>query len=105
MSSNRERRQSSLTLGQKVGARVSERFWEARQAVGKDAKGEMQYLESYIDMHSGQDGGEKTFYTDYDRGWNGAPPNLPSGDPGREAARLPPSQRYREQYEKIDWRI
>ena len=103
MSSNRERRQNSVTIGQKVGSRVSERYWEVRQAVGKDAKGEMQYLESYVDMRSGQDGGEKRLYTDYDRGWSGSPPNLPSGDPGREAARLPPSEQYRQNYGKIDW--
>jgi len=103
MSSNRERRQSSLTLGQKVGSRVSERFWEVKQAVGKNSKGEMQYLESYVDMRSGGDGGEKAVFTDYERGWSGSPPNLPSGDPGREAGRLPPSETYRRNYAKIDW--
>ncbi len=105
MSSNRERRQSSLTVEQKVGSRVSERMYPMRQMLGKDRHGTPITQEVFVDLRSGRDGGEKTvYYPDPTLGWSDSPPNLPSGDPGREAGRLPPSQRYREQYAKIDWK-
>lgn len=105
MSSPRDRRQASLTVDQKIGSRVSERWYPLQQMVGKDRQGRPLTQEVFVDMRSGQDGGEKTvYYPTPELGWSDSPPNLPSGDPGREAARMPPSQRYREQYAKIDWR-
>lgn len=102
MSSNRARRQASLTLDQKIGTRASDRFWEVKQALGKDRHGVMRYAEAYVDMASSRGGQEPTLYVHED-GWNGRPPDLPSGDPGRQFAYQPPSQRYRERYAQIDW--
>ena len=77
-----------------------------RQMLGKDRHGRPMTQEVFVDMRSGQGGGEKTVYVPPDdAGWNGAPPNLPSGDPGREAARLPPSETYRQHYQTIDWAL
>lgn len=102
MSSNRERRRSSLTVEQKIGARVSDRYWPMSQALGKRADGSWQTQEVFVDMRSGRDGRDPTIAYDPD-GWSGAPPDLPSGDPGKAAAYQPPSERYRERYDAIDW--
>ncbi len=102
MSSHRERRQSSLTVTQKVPMAGYGRFWEMKQAMGKNAKGEMQYAEAWVDMASGRDGGEKDVFIHPD-GWNGEPPPLASGDPGKQYAYQPPSARYRQRYELIEW--
>ena len=103
MSSHRDRRQSSLTIGQKIPMAGYGRFWEVKQAIGKNAKGEMQYLEAFVDMSSGKDGGEKDVYLP-ENGWNGEPPPLPSGDPGRQACYMPPNSLYRRNYGRIDWK-
>jgi hypothetical protein len=102
MSSNRERRISALSLDQKIGSRVSERWFPMKQALGKNADGSWKTADVWVDMRSGRDGGEKTVAYHED-GWNGDPPPLPSGDPGKAAAYQPPSQRYRENFTRIDW--
>lgn len=89
-------------MDQKVSTAGYGRYWELRQAMGKNSRGEMQYAEAWVDMASGQDGGEKKVYLHED-GWNGSPPPLPSGDPGKQACYQPPNQRYRERYALIDW--
>lgn len=104
MSSDRERRQASLTVEQKVPMAGYGRFWELKQAMGKNSRGEMQYAEAFVDMASGKDGGEKNVYYHPD-GWSGAPPNLPSGDPGRQACYQPPNSLYRLNFQKIDWSL
>lgn len=91
-----------MSVEQKVGTRISDRFWPMQQALGKDRHGKMQTAEVYVDMRSGVGGGEKTIHGG-DGGWNDVPPNLPSGDPGKQAAYQPPSERYRQRYTLIDW--
>ena len=94
------------TLDQKVGAKASERYWPMRQMMGKDKDGKPITQEAYVDMHShaGASGDEKLIHFGQG-GWNDTPPDLPSGDPGRELRHQPPSQQYRENYGKIDWSI
>ena len=101
MSSDRARRQSSLTPTQKAGTRASDRWWPMREMQGKDRHGNPVTKEVYVDIHSGAGGGEKTTYAPPD-GWSGSPPNLPSGDAGREGSQRG-SERYRQQYAIIDW--
>ena len=101
MSSSRERRISSLSVEQKVGARVSERWWPMREMRGKDRHGNPVTQEVFVDMRSGAGGEEKQVYTP-ENGWDGSPPNLPGGDVGREGSGLV-SERYRENFSKIDW--
>ncbi len=101
MSSDRDRRQSSLSVEQKVGARVSDRMWPMRQMIGKDRFGQPVTREIFVDMLSGVGGEEKRTY-EPDGGWDDAPPNLPPGDPGREGSGRV-SMRYRENWGKIDW--
>ena len=102
MSSNRERRQSTLTLDQKVGTRVSDRYWPLRQALGKDRHGVMQTRDVFADMRSGHPSGEATIHWG-EGGHSDSPPNLPSGDPGKELYHQPPSEKYRENFAKIEW--
>lgn len=102
MSETPTRRVSSLTPTQKVGQRVSDRWWPMRQAAGKRPDGTWREMECWVDMHSGQDGSEKRIAY-HDEGWNGEPPPLPSGDPGRAACWQPRSATYRENYLKIAW--
>jgi len=102
MSSNRERRRSSLTLDQKIGARVSDRWYPMQQALGKRRDGTWQTQEVFVDMKSGGPGRDPLIAYD-EAGWSGSPPDLPSGDPGKAAAYQPPSERYRERWSKIDW--
>jgi hypothetical protein len=103
MSSDRERRQSSLTPTQKAGARASDRWWPMREMQGKDRHGNPVTKEVYVDIHSGAGGEEKTTYEPPDGlGWNGVPPNLPSGDAGREGSHRR-SERYRQNYDLIQW--
>ena len=101
MSSNRARRQSSLTVDQKIGSRVSDRWYPMRQALFKKQTGGWVTEEVFVDMKSGQRG-EPTVAHD-EAGWSGSPPDLPSGDPGRAAAYQPASATYRANYAKIDW--
>ncbi len=93
---------------QRLEERVSQggfrRFWPMREAAGKDRTGKMQSREVFVDMLSGQGGNEKDVYVPHEHGWNASLPDLPSGDPGKQPIYEPPSQRYREQYDKIDWR-
>ena len=70
---------------------------------GKDRHGNPVTKEVYVDIHSGAGGGEKTTYEPPDGlGWNGVPPNLPSGDAGREGSQRG-RERYRQRYAIIDW--
>ena len=104
MSNPHNRRQSSLTLDQKVGAQASERYWPMRHMLGKDSQGNPITREAYVDMHShvGASQSEKLIHFG-ENGWNDTPPDLPSGDPGKAARHQPPSQQYRRNYAKIDW--
>jgi hypothetical protein len=95
---------ANITVNQKVSEAGHRRFWEMRQPIGKNAKGEMQYRECFVDMRSGQDGSEKRIISHPD-GWDAKLPDLPSGDPGKQFAYQPPSQRYRDNYDKIRWDI
>lgn len=101
MSSDRDRRQSNLTVEQKVGARASDRWYPMRQMIGKDRFGQPVTKEIYVDMRSGAGGEEKRTY-EPEGGWNDPPPNLPAGDPGREGSQRV-SDQYRARYDKIDW--
>lgn len=103
MSETRTRRVRSLTPTQKIGSRVSDRYWPVRQVVGKHADGSFRTIESFVDMRSGGDGGEKSVAIDADLGWSGAPPDLPSGDPGKQACYAPASECYRRNYANIRW--
>jgi hypothetical protein len=104
MSGRHTRNLSNLTLEQKVGSRVSDRMVPVRQAMGKDRHGVMQAREVYVDMRSrvGPDGNEKVLHGGVG-GWSDSPPDLPSGDPGKQACYQPPSALYRQQYDKINW--
>lgn len=93
---------ANQTVGQKIGQRVSDRWWPLRQAAGKNPDGSWRTLDAWVDMRSGQDGGEKRIAYHED-GHNGAPPPLASGDPGRQACWQPPSAQYRRNYLRIDW--
>ena len=102
MSGRHERNIANLTVTQKVGNRVSDRYWPMQVAAGKDRHGVMQTREVYVDMHSGAVGREKHI-VETPHGWDSPPPNLPSGDQGRQAYTLPASPAYRRNYDAIDW--
>ena len=67
------------------------RFWELRQLTGRNPDGSKKSVEGYLDMTTNE------FYAP-ENGWNGRPPELPSGE------RLPEtSSKYAKNYDLIDW--
>lgn len=67
------------------------RFWELRQLTGRNPDGSKRSIEGFRDMETGE------FHAP-EKGWNGQPPPLPSGE------RLPEiSSNYAKNYEKIVW--
>lgn len=88
------------SVNQRVEQRYSEtvgkRWVPLKEYMGKDRHGNMIGTEVYHDMHNNRTvpAGEN---------WETPPPDLPSGDQGRLPSYLPPSERYRQHYETIDW--
>ena len=67
------------------------KFWELRQLTGRNADGSKNSIEGFRNMETGE------FHSSKD-GWNGSPPELPSGE------RLPEiSNRYAKNYDSIRW--
>ena len=86
----------NLTAEQKYSASIGKRLIPLREFMGRGPHGELIGKAVYHDMHTNQsfDGGEN---------WEIPPPDLPSGDQGRLPSYLPPSERYRYNFTKIDW--
>ena len=81
---------------QKYSASVGKRFLPLREYMGKDHQGQMIGKAVWHDTYLNRsfDGGDA---------WEKQPPDLESGDQGRLPSYGPPSERYRQQYGKIDW--
>ena len=86
----------NVTPTQKYSTDGYKRFKALREFDGRDAHGNLVGREAYVDMHT---------LRAYPAGpnWQFDPPDLPSGDPGRELRCQPPSRVYRENFGKIDW--
>ena len=86
----------NLTPEQKYSASIGKRMVPLREFSGRGHNGELQGPCVWHDMHTNTsyDGGEN---------WETPPPDLPSGDQGKLPSYLPPSERYRDNFTKIDW--
>ena len=86
----------NLTPEQKYSASIGKRVVPLREFSGRGRNGELQGPCVWHDMHTNRTvpAGEN---------WEQPPPDLPSGDQGRLPSCLPPSERYRTNFAKIDW--
>ena len=67
------------------------KYWPLKQLTGRNPDGSKRSVEGYRDMISGK------FHAP-EKGWNGQPPVLPSGE------RIPEiSTKYAQNYDKIKW--
>ena len=88
----------NISVAQKYSSSIGKRYLPLREFMGKDVHGAMVGREAWHDMHT-----NRTF--DAGPNWENPPPDLPSGDAGREAFHHPPGQRFRENFGKIDWNV
>jgi len=63
----------------KVETAGHKRFWELKQFIARDGDGNKHAVEGFMDMTTGK------FHTP-EGGWNGRPPELPSGEKPPEPA-------------------
>lgn len=72
------------------------RYMPLREAQGKDVNGNVVGAEVWHDFKE-----NRSYYAG--ENWENAPPRLESGDPGGEPRCKPPSELYRQNYDRIDW--
>jgi len=87
---------ANQTATQKYSSTGHKRFVPLREFVAKDEQRNLCGPEVWHDMHD-----NKTYYAGDN--WEHPPPDLPSGDVGRELRCQPPSRAYRHNYDGIDW--
>jgi len=91
---------TTITPTQKYGNTVGQRFRPLREFQGRERHGDGTYTdqtrEMWVDLVN-----RKKVPAAAD--WNDSPPDLPSGDAGRELRCQPPSEIYRQHYAAIDW--
>lgn len=86
---------NNITLTQKRNLTQGHgRYMPLREIAGKDAGGNVVGTEVWHDFKE-----NRSHYAG--DGWSNGPPSLPSGDPGGEPRCKPPSQVYRDKYERI----
>ena len=86
----------NITATQKYSASIGKRVLPLREFSGKGRDGTLQGPCVWHDTYTNRTvpAGEN---------WERSPPDLPSGDPGRLPSSSPPSKRYRNNFQKIDW--
>ena len=86
----------NVTAEQKYGSSIGKRYLPLQEFMGRGPQGEMLGKTVWHDTHL-----NRTF--DGGTGWDKPPPDLESGDQGRLPSYLPSSERYRHNFDKIDW--
>lgn len=90
------------TVTQKYGNSIGQRFRPLREFTGKARQADGSYTiqseERWVDLVN-----RKKYAAAAN--WDDAPPDLPSGDAGREPRTQPPSALFRHNYSKINWEL